>query len=245
MRASASAGRTPVFLAFLAAVDLDQDGHRLAQGRGPLPDLPGQAGRVDRLDHIEDFDGPLDLVRLEMAKAMPPGPAADGGESGLGFLDVILPDDRDAGLDRFEDVLGRLRFRRGHELDSRGKLGQNRPDVFRDDAHGRIVGEIPPAFQVVKRPGKGRRRFRGPRRAITSRRFAVRRPGEPGSRPGVRQTAGRLGGGQRRPFPRPESQSGSAARASSPVIPRTDPRSVRRGAAAARTESNAALEILV
>ena len=67
-----------------------------------------------------------------MADEVPAGQAADGRKDLGRFLDVVLADDADAGLDGLEDLGGRARLGRGDELDPGRQLGEDGLDVGGD-----------------------------------------------------------------------------------------------------------------
>jgi len=67
-----------------------------------------------------------------MADEMPGDPAADRGEMGFRFLDVVFSDRPDAGIDRFEDAVDGLALGGGHELDARRQGVDDGPRVFPD-----------------------------------------------------------------------------------------------------------------
>ena len=119
-------GEDPRLLGFAPAVDLDEHGQDLAERGAPLVELGAELRGIHGLDHVEDLDGPLGLVLLEVADEVPADPAADRREVGDGVLDIVLADDSDAGGDGFEDPVGGLALGRRDELDAGGSSSRMR-----------------------------------------------------------------------------------------------------------------------
>src|SRR5205823_9730356 len=75
--------------------------------------------RVDRVDPVEGRDGGADLVALQAADQVPDGVAVGRRALRACFLDVVLPDVLDAGVQGGLDGGRRERLRDGNDTDGR------------------------------------------------------------------------------------------------------------------------------
>ena len=108
-------------LALLAAhLHLDKDIGYPSRCRGSSVKLLRQAQPVDGVDHIKKPDGVLGLVRLQMADHVPFHIHSHRLDLPFRLLDVILPHDIDAGLDRFQDSGVIHRLGHSHQPDRGG-----------------------------------------------------------------------------------------------------------------------------
>ena len=98
----------------------------------------GELEGVERMDQVEQLDGELALVRLEMTDQVPfDGDRTQEGDFFSGFLDAILPEQLDPGLNPLSDDGNRHRFRDGHQFhivrvstDTTSRLGNPPPDLI-------------------------------------------------------------------------------------------------------------------
>ena len=85
---------------------------------------------IDRLYHIEDGDGFFSLVLLEMPDKVPLDFAADYPVDPFRFLNIVFPDDFNAGRNGFQDFPGLSRLSGGYQYDAIGQLSKYLPDVL-------------------------------------------------------------------------------------------------------------------
>jgi hypothetical protein len=123
------------FHGFAAAVDLDEHRHDFGEGLTTSVDFLRHLRRIDGFNHVEDFDGFFNFIFLEVADAMPLRDFADSPEVVFGFLNIIFPEDRDAGLHGSGDFSGRAGFDRRHELNAGGQFAENLLDVQGNSIH--------------------------------------------------------------------------------------------------------------
>ena len=113
-------GPRAALLCLLAEVDLDERVHRPAGGLGPPIDLLGQVEAVHGLDAVEEMDGILGLIGLQMPDEVPGHRMAQRLDLVLGFLDAVLAERGGPRLDGGFHPLGRHCLRNRDEEDAVG-----------------------------------------------------------------------------------------------------------------------------
>jgi hypothetical protein len=98
------------FRLLMAAIDLHQDWHRLVSGCTASVDNFRQSPGINGFDQVEQLDGVLHLVLLELSYHVPAHSPSDDIDHSSGLLDVVLTYDLDAGFDRGQDFLGTVQF---------------------------------------------------------------------------------------------------------------------------------------
>ena len=99
-------GAKPALAGSSATLTWSRTGSGLPGRRSPAEPVepPGEVERVDRLDDVEQLDGAPGLVRLERPDEVPRR-AVGRGHLGGRLLDAVLPEDREAGVDRRLDAV--------------------------------------------------------------------------------------------------------------------------------------------
>src|SRR4026207_1263335 len=103
-------GATPPLLASPAALTCQRAATTrpraaAARGRAATPPLVRQLQAVERVDDVEQLDGVLHLVGLQVADQVPGGRPAQLGDLGLRFLHAVLAEGLHAGRHRRPDAL--------------------------------------------------------------------------------------------------------------------------------------------
>ena len=148
-------------------VDLQEHLHRLAAGARAAVQLPGQLDPVDRVDHVEQLEGVLRLVRLQVPDEVPRDGPADLGDLRARLLHPVLAERAQPGRDRLADAADVHRLRDADDQDvgggppaARGRAGDTLPhalEVGPDVLHGSTAilarRSAPAGTAIARSPG--------------------------------------------------------------------------------------------